>query len=175
MKTGVGLFVLLLALPSVAQAPPADSIWIGPDRYVLLSLGQPKDSVLRSLREHFDLAGEETNEVYVSTAGCLLSECPGMVSFKQGRLSSVTKNWQIVGPDRDVAVVQAIRGAMSSFGTAGRTCSVQTFDHQEPNVERSGVAVACGKRQVQIIDSRATFGGNTQEGVVVREVLSSEP
>ena len=173
MKSLVALLFIVLAVPNAAQAPLQDAISIGPTGDVLLSLGQPKDSVLHALRERFQL-DEMANGAYEisSGKGCLWSDCYGAVSFKQGRLSSVTKDWQIVGPDRGVAVVQAIRGAMASFGTA---CSVQTFDHQEPNVERSGVAIVCGRRQVQIVDSKATFDAEPQEGVVVGEVLSSGP
>lgn len=182
MKVFMGVLFLVLAAPSLAQAPSQDSILIGDFGDVRLSLGQPKDFALRALREHFDVGVEdsETGQVAIFSKGSLSPGAKagvhyGWVSFHNGRLSSVTKLWDVNGPDRGVAVVRAIHGAIQLFGTSGRTCNVKSFEHQEPSMEKSGVVISCGQRQVQIFTNRWAFSTGSGEGVVVNEVLGSEP
>lgn len=175
MRAFAGVLFFTLAVPSVAQAPSQDSILIGDFGDVRLSLGQSKDSTLRRLHESFDVGDWEGGQFSILSKQGATAGVYGVISFKDGRLSSVTKFWNINGPDRGVAVVQAIRGAMSSFGPLGQECSVKTFNNQEPKMEKSGAVVSCGKRQVQIFTNRWAFSTGSGEGVVVNEVLSSEP
>jgi hypothetical protein len=182
MKAIAGVLFLTLAAPSVAQAPSPESILIGDFGEVRLFLGESKDSALRGLREHFDISIEDPKDgqIAIFSLGSLSPEAKrgihyGWVTFRNGKLSTVTKLWDIHGLDGGVAVARAIRGAMSSFGTSGRACSVVTFDNQEPSMEKSGVVVSCGKRQVQIFTNRWAFNTGSGEGVVINEVLSTEP
>jgi len=106
MKKIIGVLFLTVAVPVVTDVPPTDSTSIGlaPNEGEL-SLGESRDSVLGVLREHFHLDELANGACEVSSSrGCLLSECFGAASFKQGRLVSVTKQWEITGPDRGVAV-----------------------------------------------------------------------
>lgn len=175
MKAFMGALFLILAAPSLAQAPSPNSIWIGElGTPVRLSLGMPKEAVLRILRQSYDATSTESGDSYtVSKSDAHLFY--GSVSFKDGKLSSVSKDWDINGSDRGVAVVRAIYGAMSSFGESTRACNVKTFDNQEPTMEKRGVIISCGQRQVQIFTNRWAFKSGSGEGVVVNEVLSSEP
>ena len=181
MKAFMGILFLILAAPSLAQAPSPDSISLGDfGPSVRLTLGMPKEAALRSLRESYGVTDLESGGVSVHSKSNPdlrnLDLVYGSVSFKEGRLSSVTKYWNINGPDRGVAVVRAIYGAMSSFGGSTRACSVETFDSQEPIMEKRGVAVSCGRRRVAIFTNRWAFSsGASGESVVLNEVLSSEP
>lgn len=174
MRAFVGALFLTLAVPGVTQFPSQESITIGDLGEARLFLGQPKDSVLRALRESFDVKDSTAGQFGISA-----KNNPelfyGWVSFKEGKLSSIKKTWKVNGPDRGVAVVRAIRGAMSSFGRFRQQCTVENFDNQEPTVEKSGVVVSCGKREVEVFTNRWTFSTGSGESVVINEVLSSEP
>lgn len=179
MKAFEGILFLTLAVPSIAQAPSEDVIQLGDFGDIQLSLGQTKDSALHALREHFDVSAEDSNgQVAIFSPGALLQGAKdrvhfGWVSFRNGRVSSVTKLWDIHGLDTGVAVARAIRGAMSSFGKSGGNCSVKTFDNQQTDMEKTGVVVSCGRRQVQIFTNRWEFRTGSGEGVVVNEGLSN--
>lgn len=181
MKAFLGVLFLTLALPGGAQAPSPESIFIGDFGEVQLFLGESKDSALRALREGFDVGSEDskTGQVAVFSLGTLspgakVGHLYAWVTFHNGKMFAVTKPWPIHS-NTGVDVVRAIRGAVSSFGTPGRVCSVQSFDDHEPSAEKSGVVVFCGKRQVQIFTSAWRPVTGTREDVVVNEVLSSGP
>ncbi len=187
MRAFLGVLFLTLAMPSGAQAPSPDSIFIGDfGSGVLLFLGEPKDTALRALREHFDVVDSKGGEGFIVSKGSASyftgpggtsgnkGVAYGWIWFNNGRVSGVRKSWDINGPDQGVAVVRAIRGAMSSFGDSGHKCKVETVDRQEPGIEKTGVDVTCGKREIQVFINRWTFSTGSGEGVVVNEVLGSE-
>lgn len=180
MKRLVSLLaVALAAAPSVAQAPSPESISMGDFGEGRLFLGMLKDSAIRALRENFDVVDEQSGELAIISKGSLEAGKVGVqygwVSFNNGRVDSVTKLWNISGPDRGAAVARAIRGAMGSFGSSAGMCSVKSFDHQEPSTEKSGVVVSCGHRQVQIVSVQLTSGTGSREDVSVNEVLGNQP
>jgi len=179
MRAFVGVLFLVLAVPTVAQAPSPESILIGDIGEVRLFLGQSKESALRTLREHFDVGVEDdkTGQAAIFSQGSLSPGAKvgihyGWVTFRSGKVSAVTKLWDIQGLDTGIAVVRAIRGAMSSFGKSGQACTVVPFDDQGPSMEKSGVVVSCGMRQVQVFVNRWAFKTGSGEGVVINEVLS---
>jgi hypothetical protein len=176
MKAFMGLLFLMLVAPSLAQAPSPNSIVIGDfGTSVRLTLGKPKEAALSSLREsygviegktgNFGIVGKNNEKLYY-----------GSVSFREGRLFSVTKHREITGPDHGVAVARAIYGAMSSFGESTLPCHVTTFDNQyDPTLEKRGVEVSCGWKRVEIFTNRWASDTGSHEAVIVNEVLSSEP
>jgi hypothetical protein len=176
MRAFMAILFLTLAAPGLAQAPSSNSIWIGETTDgVLLSPGAAKDSVLRTLRgASFYLKDGETSEPLL-----LVKRDPtrvyGTISFRAGRLSSITKYWWVTEPDQ-VAIVKAIYGAISSFGESGQSCNVSTFDDQQPTTEKKGVVVSCGRRQVHFFTSRwkESPKSESREDVVISEILSNQ-
>jgi hypothetical protein len=175
MKSFVIVLFFVLVAPTLAQAPSPNSIALGDlGESVHLALGTRKEVVLRTLRDSFRLSDLE-GESFAIHSKTNPNLGYGSVSFKDGKLSSVTKYWEIYGPDSGVAVIRAIYGAISSFGGSTRTCNVTTFDDQEPSTGKKGVVISCGSRQLQVFTNRWAFKTGSGEAAVVTEVLSSEP
>jgi hypothetical protein len=170
------IFVLLVALavPASAQAPALDSILIGKVR---LWLGAPKEFVLGTLREVYNVShrGTGSDDFFIQPKGNSAdASFEGFISFREGRLSSVTRPWNLVGSDPGDGVARAIYGAFTAFGKSAAVCSVSTFDNQEPTTEKKGVAVSCGQRRVEIFTSRTVVGSHSVEFPVVNEILEDQ-
>ena len=163
MKTFVSILLVIVGVPALAQGPSVDSISIGDvTRQVRLALGTPKEAVLSSLRE---FSVEETSGDFMVS----LKNAPGsfpyaIISFKNGRLSSVSKSWCCWNDDSGVAVVRGIYGAISSFGGSARACTITSFDTPSPEMDKRGLDIVCGRREVQIFTNRWTYGSKSGEG-----------
>jgi hypothetical protein len=160
-----------LGVPSSAQAPTSDSILIGK---VHMSLGATKSSVLSALQEDYSVLDQGTgsDDFFIKEKGRSAdASFDGFVSFREGKLSSVTKPWNLVGPNTGQALSRAIYGAFATFGKSTEQCNISRFDDQEPTMEKKGVAVSCGQRSVVIFTSHVVIGSKTVELAVVNEVL----
>jgi hypothetical protein len=169
MRTFAIVLLFLIVVPATAQSS-APSITLGEFPTVRLTLGTPKDAVMQVLKESFALSDLATGGVAVDSATNKLRGF-GSVSFKNGKLSSVVKFWTIDEPDSGVAISRAIHGAISSFGDAGSSCSVETFDDNEPTVQKKGIMLHCGQKHLEVFTNHWSFGDKSGEGAVVTEVL----
>ena len=170
MRALICVLLVALAIPASAQAPAPNSISIGKVR---LLLGAPKESVLGSLRKDYDV-WELGDHFVIGPKGhshSVDASVEGFVSFRDDRLSSVTRPWNLRGSDTGNALVGAILGAFTTFGESATACSVSTFDNQEPTIEKKGVAVSCGQKSVVIFTSRVVFGSKSVDMPLVNEVL----
>ena len=167
MKLLLGLILVTFVATTPAQAPAPDSIVFG---NVWVSLGAQEQSVLRALREYYDVS-EVQDQFSIMLKGNK-DAYEGVVSFRDGRVSSITKNWNLFSQNTQEALARAVYGAFTKFGQSRAGCGVTTFDNQQPEMQKRGVAITCGQRTVEIFITRVVFGNRSVDLVVVNESLS---
>jgi len=166
MRLLLGLVLTTLVTPTQAQAAAPDSIVFG---NVRVSLGAPEQSVLRALREYYDVS--EVQDQFSITRRGDKDAYEGFVSFRDGRVLSITKNWNLFLPNTQEALARAVYGAFTKFGQSPAGCSVATFDNEQPETQKRGVVITCGQRTVEIFTTRSVFGNRSVDVVVVNETL----
>jgi hypothetical protein len=151
----VVLSVVLVAAPSPLRAQQ-----IGP---VSLPLGWERQVVLKRLAKYYD----------VDASGVVRSkddpsrEIVGSVGFEDGRLTSVSRDWNPSRRGGD-ANVGAIVSALSQL-KGDLACRVQTPAASGPAEEVKAVDVVCGAHSVSIVTGTRTQKGGPA-GAAVREV-----
>lgn len=170
MRAYVAVLFIALAVPTSAQAPAPNSILVG---RVRLSLGAPKDSVLSTLRQYYDVS--DMGDRFAIRRRGDATAYEGFLSFRDGRVSSVTRNWNLFLPNTEEALAKSLYGAFHNFGESTRECSVRSFDNEmpdaEPPSEKKGVSVSCGPRTVEVFTNHMEFSERSTDLTVVNETL----
>jgi hypothetical protein len=163
------LFVSAVGVVTVTRGQmPQDSIDIGG---VPLKLGMPQGVVLQQLGGPFDLqesAGKSSTS-WLVTQKAHPRAAVASVSFKEQKLTFVSKIWTVNEPDTEAALGNALFGAVSSFEQEGKTgCTIKTGQSQGPTVERKTIFIICGQKHLQIDIFRI---GQQRETASISEVL----
>ncbi len=175
MKTKMLLVLILLFLTVGSETPgqsPQDSIQVGG---TTLRLGIAQSSVLQQLREYYALQGNEKNSAN-SSEWRVVSKNQQQIAyariyFKDEKLATVLKYWDVDRPDTEVGFANALFGAVSSFEREGRTyCTIQTGQGQSPGNEIKTVFIACGQKYLRM---DIYLMGKREESATITEVLDS--
>lgn len=163
------LFVSAVGVVTVTRGQmPQDSVGIGGVR---LKLGMPQGVVLQQLGDSFDLqkaAGKSSTNWLVTQKGHPQAAVAS-VSFKEQKLTFVSKIWTVNEPNTEAGLGNALFGAVTSFEQEGKTgCTIKTGQSQEPAMERKTIFIICGQKHLQIDMFRIGQQGETAS---ISEVL----
>ena len=118
IKASWVLIILIVATPTLAQAPSSQSISIGD---VSVRLGESQQVVLGKLKQEYSVEGEDNRYLVYEKGGPTGGFGPGQpvhlptyygsVEFKAGRLYKSERDWKIYdSPDPAVALIKAAHG-----------------------------------------------------------------
>jgi len=141
---------LLVGLPVLAQND-SDQISLG----VPLKLGMDQKQVLADVGKHYGVkALSDPGQFVVFTAPKEEGAKPkweGMLTFKNGKLTSVERLWAYENDENSVALTKSLIGVMTNFVKNGKsTCIVQTQLSDSLDAQGETVFVSCGRRMLKI-------------------------
>lgn len=159
MRRWIVFFALAATLApasAVAQTgPDAGSLRVG---RVELSLGTPQKTVLGKLGREFHV--ERARGAGDDWAVVGRGKTVAIVSFRQDRLSRVSRTWISTGGRETAGLAERIYALAAEFETQGRTaCTLSAKPYQVGGVEGRIVTLACGNKSIQMVQSRTKRSG----------------
>ena len=141
---------LLVGLPLGAQND-SDQISLG----VPLKLGMEQKQVLAEVGKHYGVKSlSDPSQFVVFTAPKEEGAKPkweGMLTFKNGKLSSVERLWAYESDENSVALTKSLIGVLTNFVKTGKSsCIVQTQLSDSLDAQGETVFVSCGRRMLKI-------------------------
>ncbi len=169
------LLITLLAIPAACwgqgMQSKTDSIWLGS----ALRLGMPRDVVMSGLAEQYKLMRIGTNDDWLVGSKTTRAASLGEVSFSNGRLDYVSRDWSSVEED-GFSVAQALYGLLEQFGREERhNCAVNTETSRTPEAETRTITMTCGIKRLVVTTIEILAGEHKDKSVQIQEVLTQEP
>lgn len=146
------LALLAVVMPAAAAQtrPPTESLRVGK---VELSLGMPQKAVLYRLRGQFHV--EQARGAGDAWAVIDHGKTIAVVSFSADHLSRVSKTWMTTGGRDATTLADQLYSLAGEFSEQDRTsCTLVTKPYKVGKVEGRVVALSCGNKSIQIIQSR---------------------
>ena len=176
MKTKVPLFIVVLAMLAATawgQAPPrpTDTIWLAG---VQLQLGLSRGAALARLADCCLLRRLATDDDWSVQSKSSPPEDYGQVSFSNGKLALVAKDWTTGGED-DFSFAQTLHGALEQFGREGKhVCTFDADSARTPIVERRTITLLCGTKRL-VIETAQFLSGEHKgtKSTTIQELLTS--
>jgi hypothetical protein len=143
---------------------------------VRLTLGMAQDAVLATLGKSYDLEklteGQQFSSWLVNARTGTEKLAPpkyvGNVTFRQGKLTTVMKNWAPENQQKGVEFATSLYDVMTSFTNEGRTvCSIETGRKKDPGYDGKAIFVTCGAKYIRI----DLLSGPQGESTSMAEVL----
>src|SRR6266404_469859 len=116
-----------------------------------LRLGMPRDSVLARFAPNYRLEqmGDSDSFIIETKIGPPF-ESYGVIAFSSGRLSHVSKRWNLRVTD-DVGFGEAVIGVIAHFTQESRrACVIDAGGTQSPGSEQKTAWIICGEKYVEI-------------------------
>lgn len=141
------LLVLLMVLTATAANTP-EAISLGS---VELRLGMPRDAVLARFAPYYNLQKVGSDSWIVSPKNQSAREAIGSISFREGKLTAIYREW---GPNDQLAgapFARAIFGVIQQLSQEGKhVCSISVSQTQDPQSELRTAFLVCGGKTVKI-------------------------
>ncbi len=167
-------FALVLSTSSAAgQVVPEPANAISLDG-VQLQLGQSRDQVFAYLGNCCLLRKFGTGDDWSVKSKGADTEDYGQVSFSNGKLALVSKDWATGGEDA-FTFVQTLHGALEQLGKGVEdTCSVYTNNTRTTVVEYRTITLSCGAKKL-VVETSQFFAGEYKgtESTTIQELLLS--
>lgn len=157
---------------SWGQTTP-DDITLGTVRLIL---GMAQDAVLTTLGKSYELQKLNESQQFSSWAVTARTSANkltppkhvGSVAFRQGKLTSVMKNWAPENQQKGFEFATSLYDVITSFTNEGRTvCSIETGRKNDLGYDAKTIFIICGAKHIRI----DLLSGPERDAVMMSEVL----
>ncbi len=152
-----------------AQSSDKNSIEFGT---TVLRPGMAKDSVVAALAKYYSVNDDGS---VISKAGPPHSN-EGSLVFKDGKLTSVWKNWSPSNQKQSYELANNLYGLFNGLKNEGSVECVLGTEAKQANDggEKKSIFVFCGEKEVRIDAVHWPSGDKLDEAVVVTEILRAK-
>jgi len=177
MRPLIAILMLFVATTATnaehAPGQTPDDITLGSVR---LTLGTPQDAVLYALGKSYDVEKLTESPQFSSwlvtaradTEKLTAPKIVANVAFRQGKLTSVLKNWEPENQQKGVEFATRLYDVLTSFTNEGRSnCSIETERKKDPGYDSKAMFVTCGAKYIRI----DILNGPHGETVTMSEIL----
>jgi hypothetical protein len=149
------LYSLLIVLSALVTGPihltaqsTEQSLNLGP---VTLSLGMSKEGARTQITEYFSI-NETGDDLWVILDGSPPNvEFVGAVSFTDGRLSYIKKDWGPEDSQKGADFAETLYGAFSELvGDGTGVCIVHVSQRHGRGMEAKSIEFSCGARRIEV-------------------------
>lgn len=149
-------------IPGFAQTQGTGHRNLGAARKPQANPCLPQDLALAKLAQDFRIDRVNTEGLYLVTTKDEPHRTIGTVRFRKGTLAYVSKRWGPPNEREGIELAQAFYGVVQDFVKQGiTTCTIQTFENQDPQGEIRSATLSCGGKQINVDIVRHEDIGNT--------------